>query len=183
MLLPALLYGYRARSVTLRREHRERVYENKVLRWMSGPKKKKWQEAWEDYIMMNFLTCILHETLLRWSDKDNKSGRARSMREMKMYTILLAGKLEGKRPLGRSRRGWQDNTIMKDRDSISGRINDRNFSLRHRVQTGSGAHPPSYAMIPGALTPGVMWSGREAEHSPPSSAQVHSPSMPSQSGA
>jgi hypothetical protein len=47
-----------------------------------------------------------------------------------------------------------------------------NFSLHHRVQTGSGAHPVSYPMVPGALSPRAKWSGREANHSPPSNAEV-----------
>jgi hypothetical protein len=38
------------------------------------------------------------------------------------------------------------------------------FSLHHRVQTGSGAHP---AWIPGALSLGVKRQGHEANHSPP----------------
>jgi hypothetical protein len=42
-----------------------------------------------------------------------------------------------------------------------------NFSLHHRVQTGSGAQPYSYTM--GTR---VKWPGREADHSPPSSAEV-----------
>jgi hypothetical protein len=45
-----------------------------------------------------------------------------------------------------------------------------NFSLHHRVQTGSGAHPVSYPMGTGALSLGVKRPGREADHSPPSSA-------------
>jgi hypothetical protein len=51
-----------------------------------------------------------------------------------------------------------------------------NFSLHHRVQTGTGAHPASYTMDTGG-----------AFHSPPSNAEVkecvqlylHSPSTPS----
>jgi hypothetical protein len=46
------------------------------------------------------------------------------------------------------------------------------FSLLHSVQTGSGAHPESYPMGTGALSPGVKRPGREADHSPPSSADV-----------
>jgi hypothetical protein len=41
------------------------------------------------------------------------------------------------------------------------------FSLLHVVQTDSGAHPASYAMGTGALSP-----GREADHSPQTSAEV-----------
>jgi hypothetical protein len=47
-----------------------------------------------------------------------------------------------------------------------------NFPLHHRVQTGSGAHPASYPMCTGGSFPGVKWPGREADHSPPSSADV-----------
>jgi hypothetical protein len=43
-------------------------------------------------------------------------------------------------------------------------------SLRHRVQTGSGAHPASYLMGTGCSYSVVEWSGRAADHSPPSSA-------------
>jgi len=46
-----------------------------------------------------------------------------------------------------------------------------NFSLRHSVQNGSGAHPASYPMGARALSLGVKRPGREADHSPPSSAE------------
>jgi hypothetical protein len=62
-----------------------------------------------------------------------------------------------------------------------------NFSLHHRVQNGSGAHPASYSVG----TMGVKRPGREADHSPPSSAEVkecvelylHSPNTSSWRGA
>jgi hypothetical protein len=65
-----------------------------------------------------------------------------------------------------------------------------NFSLHHRVQNCAGAHPASYPMSTGALFLGVKWPGREADHSPPSSAEVkewvevyfHSPNTPSWCG-
>jgi hypothetical protein len=66
-----------------------------------------------------------------------------------------------------------------------------NFSLRHRVKTGSGTHPASCPVcVPGALSLGVKRPGREADHSPPSSAEVkegvelylHSPNTSSWSG-
>jgi hypothetical protein len=66
-----------------------------------------------------------------------------------------------------------------------------NFSLHHRVQNGSGAHQPPTQWVPGAPSLGVKRSGREAYHSPPSSAEVkewvelyiHSPNTPSWRGA
>jgi hypothetical protein len=47
-----------------------------------------------------------------------------------------------------------------------------NFSLHHRLQNGSGAHPASYPMGTRALSLGVKRPGRETDHSPPSSAEV-----------
>jgi hypothetical protein len=48
-----------------------------------------------------------------------------------------------------------------------------NFSLDHRVQTGSGADPASYEMgTRGSFPGGVKWPGCETDHSPPSSAEV-----------
>jgi hypothetical protein len=48
-----------------------------------------------------------------------------------------------------------------------------NFSLHHRVQNGSGAHPASYTMGTAALSPEVKRPEREVDHSPPSSAVVN----------
>jgi hypothetical protein len=51
------------------------------------------------------------------------------------------------------------------------------LSLLHIVQTGSGVHPSSYTICTGALSAGVKRQAREADHSPPSSAEgkIHSP--------
>jgi hypothetical protein len=40
--LPVILYGYEAWSLTLRKEHRLRVFENKVLRRIFAP---NWDEV------------------------------------------------------------------------------------------------------------------------------------------
>jgi hypothetical protein len=48
----------------------------------------------------------------------------------------------------------------------------RDFSLLHSVQTGSGVHPASYPNGTVGFSPGVKRQGREADHSPPSSAEV-----------
>jgi hypothetical protein len=66
-----------------------------------------------------------------------------------------------------------------------------NFSLNHRIQNGSGPTQPPIQWVPGALSLWVKQPGREADHSPPSSAEVkewvelyiHSPNMPSWHGA
>jgi hypothetical protein len=54
------------------------------------------------------------------------------------------------------------------RSSIPGGV--RNFL--HVVQTGSGAHPASYPVCTGGSFPGAKTARREADHSPPASAEV-----------
>jgi hypothetical protein len=62
---------------------------------------------------------------------------------------------------------------LDDRDSrVRFPAGAGNSSLHHRVQNGSGAHPASYSMGTRFSFPGVKRLGREADHSPPSSAEV-----------
>jgi hypothetical protein len=48
----------------------------------------------------------------------------------------------------------------------------KKFLFLYIVQTGSGVHPTSYKMGTGGSFPGVKPQGREADHSPPTSAEV-----------
>jgi hypothetical protein len=50
-------------SVTLREKQRLRVFENRVLRWIFGPKRDEAQGSGEDYITRNLMTCTHHQTL------------------------------------------------------------------------------------------------------------------------
>jgi hypothetical protein len=62
VILPVVLYGCETWSLTLREEHRLRVFDNKVLRTF-GPKRRKIDRR-ENCIMMNFTASILHRILL-----------------------------------------------------------------------------------------------------------------------
>jgi hypothetical protein len=46
IILPVVLYGCEAWSLTLRKEHRLRVFENRVLRRIFGPKRDEVTEEW-----------------------------------------------------------------------------------------------------------------------------------------
>jgi hypothetical protein len=62
---------------------------------------------------------------------------------------------------------------LDDRDSrVRFPVGAGNFTLHHRVQNGSGAHPASYPMDTGDSFPGGKAAGHEADQSPPSSAGV-----------
>jgi hypothetical protein len=64
VILSVLLYGCETWSLTLGEKHRLRVFENRVLRRIFGPKREEDEDRGENYIMMNFITCILHRILL-----------------------------------------------------------------------------------------------------------------------
>jgi hypothetical protein len=49
IILPALLYGCETWSVTLREKHTLRVFENKVRRRISGPKREEMGGGWRKY--------------------------------------------------------------------------------------------------------------------------------------
>jgi hypothetical protein len=46
IILPVVLYGCETWSLTLREEHRLRVFENRVLRRISGPKRDEVTGEW-----------------------------------------------------------------------------------------------------------------------------------------
>jgi hypothetical protein len=46
IILPVILYGYETWSLALREEHRLRVFENKVLRRIFGPKRDEVTGGW-----------------------------------------------------------------------------------------------------------------------------------------
>jgi hypothetical protein len=46
VILPVVLYGYETWSLTLRGEHRLKVFENRVLRRIFGPKRDEVTGGW-----------------------------------------------------------------------------------------------------------------------------------------
>jgi hypothetical protein len=59
--LPVVLYGCETWSLTLKEEHRLRVFENRVLRKIFGPQGNEVAGGGENYIMRSFITCTLHK--------------------------------------------------------------------------------------------------------------------------
>jgi hypothetical protein len=96
--------------VTLREEYRLRVFENRVLRRIFGPKRDQVTGEWRklhnkelhDLYSSPSVIKIIKLRRMRWA------GHAARMGEERNAYRLLVGKPEGKRPLGRSRRWWVD---------------------------------------------------------------------------
>ena len=72
IILPVVLYGCETWSLTLREEHRLRVFENKVFRKTFGA---KLQENGESYILLSYTHCILRLTLLGILNREDWDGQ------------------------------------------------------------------------------------------------------------
>jgi hypothetical protein len=118
IILPVVLCGCESWSLTLREECRLRVFENKVLRRIFGPKRDEVTGEWrrlhnkELHALYSSPSIILvtKSRRLRWA------GHVACMGEKRGAYRALVGKPEGRRPLGRPRHNWEDNIKMDLRE-------------------------------------------------------------------
>ena len=104
--------GVKLGSLTLREERRLRVFENRVLRRIFGPKRDEVMREWRKlhneelnvYCSPNIVRGI--KSRIRWVGHVERMGEWRGV-----YRVLV-GKPEGKRPLGRPRHRWEDDIKM-----------------------------------------------------------------------
>jgi hypothetical protein len=101
IILPVVLYECETWSLALRGEHRLRVFENKVLRRIFGPKrdevtgewKKLHNEELRDLYSSPNIIRIIKSRRTRWAEHVARMGEKRNAFR------LLVRKPEGKRPL------------------------------------------------------------------------------------
>ena len=111
VILPVVLYGCETWSLTLREERKLRVFESMVLRRIFGPRRDEVTGEWRrlhneelsDLHSSPNIVRVLKSRRMRWAGHVARMGEERGV-----YRVLM-GKPEGKRPLGRPRRGWVDN--------------------------------------------------------------------------
>jgi len=101
IILPVVLYGCETWSLTLSEERRLRVSENRVLRRIFGPKRDEVTGEWRK--LHNEELNNLYIIIIIWEGHVARMGEGRGV-----YRVLV-GKPEGRRPLGRPRRRWEDN--------------------------------------------------------------------------
>jgi hypothetical protein len=117
VILPVVLYGYETWSLALREGHRLRVFENRVLRRIFGPKREE-DESWRklhndelhDLYFSPNVVRVIKSRRMRWVGHVALMGEGRGV-----YKVLV-GKPEGKRPLGRPRHTWEDNIKLELRE-------------------------------------------------------------------
>ena len=90
--------------------NRVRVFENRVLRRIFGPKRDgvtgEWRKLSKEQLNLYSspnIVRVIKSRRMRWA------GHVARMEEGRVVHKVLVGKPEGKRPLGRSRRKWDDN--------------------------------------------------------------------------
>jgi hypothetical protein len=118
IIQPVVLCGCETWSLTLREEHRLRLFENRVLRRIFGPKGDEVLREWRKLHcgeLHNFYSSAdiirqIKSRRMRWAGHVARTGEGRNV-----YMVSV-GKPEGKRGLGRERRRWEDGTKMDLRE-------------------------------------------------------------------
>ncbi|KAJ4427976.1 hypothetical protein ANN_23989 [Periplaneta americana] len=118
VILPVVLYGCETWTLTLREEHKLKVFENKVLRKIFWAKRDEVTGEWRKlhntelhalYSSPDIIRNIKSRSL-RWAGYVSCMGESRNAYRM------LVGRLRRKRPLGRPRSRWEDNIKMDLRE-------------------------------------------------------------------
>jgi len=98
----------------LREECSLRMFDNGVLRRIFGRKRDKVTEEWRklhneelnDFYSSPNIIWVIKSRRMTWA------GLVTHMGERRGVYVILVGKPEGKRPLGRPRHRWEDNIKM-----------------------------------------------------------------------
>jgi hypothetical protein len=118
IILSVVLYKCETWFLTLTEENRLRVFENRVLRRIFGPKRDEVTGEWtklhnEELHILYTSSNIIRQfksRRMRWAGHVARMGQERNV-----YKVLM-GKLKGKRPLERPRRRWEDGIRMDLRE-------------------------------------------------------------------
>jgi hypothetical protein len=108
------LYGCETWSLILREEQTLRVFENRVLKRIFGPKRDEETGEWRrlhneelnDLYSSPNIIRVIKSRRMRWA------GHVACIGENRGAYRLLVRRPEGRRPLGRPRRRWEDNSKM-----------------------------------------------------------------------
>jgi hypothetical protein len=116
VILLVLLYGCETWFLTLREEHRLRIFENRVLRIFEFKREEdgSWRKLQNDELHSLYsspnIFRVIKSRRMRWERHVARMTEGRGV-----YRILVE-RPECKRPLGRSRSRWKDNINMDLRE-------------------------------------------------------------------
>jgi hypothetical protein len=113
IILPAVLYGCETWSLILREAHRLRVFENRALSRIFGPKRDEVTGGWRKLHNEELHNLYSSPSIIRIDEvKENKMGSAcstnggRRRRRRTNECRILLRKPEGIKPVGRCGRRW-----------------------------------------------------------------------------
>jgi hypothetical protein len=111
IILPVVVFGCETWSVTLREEHRLRVFENRVLRRIFGPKRDEVTREWRRLHNKELYDLYSSPNIIRVikSRRMRRAGHVARMGEGRGAYRILVGRPEGRRPLGRPWLRWEYN--------------------------------------------------------------------------
>jgi hypothetical protein len=121
IILPVVFYGCETWSLTLREEHRLRVFENMVLGRIIGPKRDEVTEEWRKLPNGELHNLYSSSDIIRQIKSRRMwwAGHLARMGEgINVYKVVVE-KPKGRRPLERRRRRWEDR-IKMDLKEIDG---------------------------------------------------------------
>jgi hypothetical protein len=103
IILPVVLYECETWSVTLREEHGLRVFENRVVRRIFGPKRDEVTTECRKLHNEELYNLYSSSDIIRQvkSRRMRLAGHVARMGEKRKVYKVLVGKPEGKKPLGR----------------------------------------------------------------------------------
>jgi hypothetical protein len=109
IMLQVVLYGCETWPLTLRKEHRLRVFENRVLRRIFGAKRDEVTGEWRKLHNGELHNLYSTPDIIRQikSRRMSWAGHVASIGGGRNVYRVLVGKPEGKRPLERARRRWE----------------------------------------------------------------------------
>jgi hypothetical protein len=118
IILPVVLIGCETWSLKLREEHKLRVFENRVLRRIFGPKRDQVMGEWRKLHSEELHNLFSSPDTIRQvkSRRMRWAGHVACMGEKRKVYKVLVGKPEGKRPLGRPKCRWEDRIRMDLRE-------------------------------------------------------------------
>jgi hypothetical protein len=137
IILPVVLYGCETWSLTLREELRLRVFENRKLRRIFGPKRDEMTGDWRKLHNEELHGLYSSPSIVRVikARRMRRAGHVSRMGERRGAHNSLVGRPEGRRPLERTRRRWEDNIKMDLREKGFG---DVDWIHGLRIGTGGG---------------------------------------------
>jgi hypothetical protein len=114
IILPVVLYGCETWSLTLREEHRLRVFENRVLKRIFRPKSDEVMAEGRKLHRGELHNLYSPPDIIRQikSRRMKSEGHVAHMGQGRNVYRVLVGKPKGERPSGRPRRRWEDGIKM-----------------------------------------------------------------------